>query len=97
VVDSDAKCNALDCLGSPAEQFRFRFKHTAFDETASKRGQNYVTVFIDADSKKEPVVFAKSGKAGKTTVKEFKAFLKAHSRKLRTPNGKSTGPRISAR
>lgn len=49
----------------------------AFDETASKKGQNYVTVFIDADRKKEPVVFATPGK-GKTTVKEFKAFLKAH-------------------
>jgi transposase len=50
----------------------------AFDETASKKGQNYVTVFIDADRKKEPVVFATPGK-GKTTVKEFKAFLEAHS------------------
>lgn len=50
----------------------------AFDETASKKGQNYVTVFIDADRKKEPVVFATPGKR-KTTVKEFKAFLKAHS------------------
>ncbi len=50
----------------------------AFDETASKKGQNYVTVFIDADRKKEPVIFATPGK-GKTTVKEFKAFLKAHS------------------
>jgi transposase len=50
----------------------------AFDETASKKGQNYVTVFIDPDRKKEPVVFATPGK-GKSTVKEFKAFLKAHS------------------
>jgi len=50
----------------------------AFDETASKKGQNYVTVFIDADRKKEPVVFATPGK-GKATVKEFKAFLEAHS------------------
>ena len=49
----------------------------AFDETASKRGHNYVTVFIDAKRKSEPVVFATSGK-GKATVKEFERFLKAH-------------------
>jgi len=49
----------------------------AFDETASKRGHNYVTVFIDADRKSEPVVFATPGK-GKETVKAFKAFLKEH-------------------
>jgi len=49
----------------------------AFDETASKRGHNYVTVFIDADRKSEPVVFATPGK-GKATVTEFKTFLKAH-------------------
>jgi transposase len=49
----------------------------AFDETASKRGHNYVTVFIDADRKSEPVVFATPGK-GKATVKEFERFLKAH-------------------
>ena len=49
----------------------------AFDETASKRGHNYVTVFIDADRKSEPVVFATPGK-GKATVTAFKRFLKAH-------------------
>ncbi len=48
-----------------------------FDETASKRGHNYVTVFIDADRESRPVVFATPGK-GKATVKRFKAFLKAH-------------------
>jgi transposase len=52
-------------------------KAFAFDETASKRGHNYVTVFIDADRKDDPVVFATPGK-GKETVKAFKAFLKAH-------------------
>jgi transposase len=49
----------------------------SFDETASKRGHNYVTVFIDADRKTKPVVFATPGK-GKATVKEFRAFLKEH-------------------
>lgn len=49
----------------------------AFDETASKRGHNYITVFIDADRKSEPVIFATPGK-GKATVKAFKRFLKEH-------------------
>ncbi len=52
----------------------------AFDETASKRGHNYVTIFIDADRKNEPVIFATPGK-GKKTVREFKAFLKLRSGK----------------
>lgn len=47
-----------------------------FDETASKRGHNYVTVFIDMDKTKEPVIFATSGK-GKNTIKEFRSFLKS--------------------
>ena len=53
-----------------------RLKAVGLDETASKRGHNYVTVFIDLDAKQKPVVFATPGK-GKATVKEFKAFLKA--------------------
>jgi transposase len=44
------------------------------DETASKRGHNYVTIFIDMDKKSEPVLFVTSGK-GKNTVHEFKEFL----------------------
>jgi len=52
-------------------------KAFAFDETASKRGHNYVTVFIDARAKDDPVVFATPGK-GKETVTAFKAFLKEH-------------------
>lgn len=54
-----------------------RLKAFAFDETASKRRHNYVTVFIDLERGKEPVVFATPGK-GKATVKAFKAFLEAH-------------------
>jgi len=49
----------------------------AFDETASKRGHNYVTVFIDMGRADRPVVFATPGK-GKQTVQAFKAFLEAH-------------------
>lgn len=49
----------------------------AFDETASKRGHNYVTIFINAHAKTKPVVFATPGK-DKATVKKFRAFLKKH-------------------
>jgi transposase len=52
----------------------------AFDETASKRGHNYVTIFIDLDRKSKPVVFATPGK-GKDTVRQFKEFLAAHNGK----------------
>lgn len=48
-----------------------------FDETASKRGHNYVTVFVDMKRSSQPVVFATPGK-GKQTVKDFKAWLEAH-------------------
>lgn len=46
------------------------------DETASKRGHNYVTIFIDMDKASEPVLFVTSGK-GKNTVKEFRSFLES--------------------
>jgi transposase len=55
-------------------------KAVAFDETASKRGHNYVTIFIDLDRKRTPVVFATPGK-GKATVKAFKAFIEDHDGK----------------
>ncbi len=49
----------------------------ALDETASKRGHNYVTVFIDLERDSKPVIFATPGK-GKDTVKDFKKFLEKH-------------------
>lgn len=52
----------------------------AFDETASKRGHNYVTVFIDLDRASKPVLFATPGK-GKETVGRFRDFLAAHNGK----------------
>ena len=52
-------------------------KAIGLDETASKRGHNYVTVFIDMDRHDKPVVFAIPGK-GKETVKQFRAFLEEH-------------------
>lgn len=47
------------------------------DETASKRGQNYVTVFIDMERKDKPVLFVTPGH-GKDTLKAFRAFLETH-------------------
>src|SRR3954449_2339228 len=47
------------------------------DETAAKRGQNYVTVFNDIDRGDKPVVFVTPGR-GKETVARFKAFLTEH-------------------
>jgi len=47
------------------------------DETASKRGHNYVTVFIDMDRRDKPVIFAAPGK-GKACVAAFRAFMLGH-------------------
>ncbi|CAO0824808.1 hypothetical protein DFAR_940002 [Desulfarculales bacterium] len=40
-----------------------RVKAVALDKTASKRGHNYVTVFINLDRKQKPVIFVTPGKA----------------------------------
>ena len=47
------------------------------DETASKRGHNYVTVFIDMDRRTKPVIFVTPGK-GKACVVAFRAFMLGH-------------------
>jgi transposase len=54
-----------------------RLKAIGLDETASKRGHNYVTVFIDLDRTQKPVVFVTPGK-GKQCVARFADFLVAH-------------------
>ena len=54
-----------------------RLKAVGLDETASKRGHNYVTVFIDLDAKTRPVVFVTPGK-GKDGLARFAAFLAGH-------------------
>lgn len=46
----------------------------ALDETAAKRGQRYVTVFIDLKRAANPVVFATPGR-GKDTLRRFRSFL----------------------
>jgi transposase len=48
------------------------------DETASKRGHSYVTVFIDMDKRQEPVLFVTPGK-GKEAIQQFAAFVEAHN------------------
>jgi transposase len=52
-------------------------KAVALDETASKRGHNYVTVFIDLDKKQKPVLFVTPGK-GKDCLDLFKKHLTQH-------------------
>ena len=52
-------------------------KAVALDETASKRGHNYVTVFIDLDRKQKPVIFVTPGK-GKGCLVLFRRFLREH-------------------
>ena len=47
------------------------------DETASRRGHRYVTVFVDMQRKQEPVVFAVPGH-GKDAIRAFSTFLAKH-------------------
>ena len=47
------------------------------DETASKRGHNYVTIFIDMQRREKPVLFVTPGH-GKATLRAFAAFLCEH-------------------
>jgi transposase len=49
-------------------------KAVGLDETASKRGHNYVTVFIDMEISHKPVLFVTPGK-GKATLMRFKQHL----------------------
>lgn len=63
--------NAIDLSG---------LKAFALDETKSRKGHRYITVFIDLDRTEKPVVFAVAGK-GKQTLKAFKDHLIAHGGK----------------
>ena len=55
-------------------------KAFSLDETKSRKGHRYVTVFIDLDQTTKPVVFAVPGK-GNQTLKAFKDHLVAHKGK----------------
>ena len=63
--------NAIDLSGLRA---------FALDETKSRKGHRYITVFIDLDRTEKPVVFAVGGK-GKQTLEAFKDYLIAHGGK----------------
>ncbi|CAO0820246.1 hypothetical protein DFAR_1460002 [Desulfarculales bacterium] len=52
-------------------------KAVALNETASKRGHNYITVFIDLDRKQKPVIIVTPGK-GKGCLVLFRRFLREH-------------------
>ncbi|CAO0822368.1 hypothetical protein DFAR_2980015 [Desulfarculales bacterium] len=52
-------------------------KAVALDGTASKRGYNYVTVFIDLDREQKPVIFVTPG-TGKGGLILFRRFLREH-------------------
>jgi len=54
-----------------------QLKAIGLDETASKRGHNYVTIFIDMERESMPVVYATPGK-GAQTLRDFKGFLSSH-------------------
>ena len=65
-------------VGGMLEQLDLsRVATVGVDETASRRGHRYVTVFVDMQRKQEPVVFAVPGH-GKDAIKAFSAFLAAH-------------------
>ena len=66
-----AAMNRLDLSG---------LKAFSLDETKSRKGHRYVTVFIDLDRADKPVVFAVSGK-GKQALKAFKTHLAEHGGK----------------
>ena len=51
-------------------------KHVGVDETSSKRGHNYVSLFVDLDESK--ILFATEGK-GASTVKAFQQDLVTHN------------------
>lgn len=52
-------------------------KAFSLDETKSRKGHRYITIFIDLDRTEKPVVFAVAGK-GKQTLKAFKKHLVDH-------------------
>ena len=65
-------------VGRAVERLDLRkVKAIGLDETAAKRGQVYVTVFINLDAAEKPVLFVTPGK-GKDCVAAFRAFMLAH-------------------
>ena len=54
-----------------------RMKAFGVDETSAKKGQDYVSIFIDMQSEVEPVRFVTPGN-DKAAIKAFRAFLEEH-------------------
>ncbi|CAO0820586.1 hypothetical protein DFAR_1710003 [Desulfarculales bacterium] len=52
-------------------------KAVALDETVSKRGHKYVTIFIDLDCKQKPIIFVTPGKS-KCCLVLLRRFLREH-------------------
>jgi transposase len=63
------------CRRGPERTRLLRGLHGRMDETSSKRGHNYITVFVDMDKSK--VLFATPGKDA-ATLTAFKEDLEAH-------------------
>lgn len=55
-------------------------KALGLDETKSRKGHRYVTVFVDLDRTEKPVVFAVAGKGGQS-LQAFRKHLSAHGGK----------------
>ncbi|CAO0822735.1 hypothetical protein DFAR_3280004 [Desulfarculales bacterium] len=54
-------------------------KAVALNEIASKRGHNYITIFIDLDRKQKPAIFVTPGKGkGKGCLALFRRFLREY-------------------
>ena len=65
-------------VGEAIARFDLRaVRGIGLDETAAKRGHQYVTVFIDMARRREPVLFVTPGR-GKDTLRQFADFLAAH-------------------
>ncbi|CAO0822261.1 hypothetical protein DFAR_2910035 [Desulfarculales bacterium] len=65
------------CGPGPVQNGPAGVKAVALDETASKWGHNYVTIFIDLNRKQKPVIFVTPGK-GKSCLVLFRRFLREH-------------------
>ena len=59
-------------------------RNVGFDETASKRGHDYVSVFVDLDTSK--VIFATEGKDS-SPLGRFKTFLENTAAEAKTSSG----------
>jgi transposase len=62
--------------GAPGNRGSYREKHVGVDETSSKRGHNYVSLFVDLDEAR--ILFATEGKDA-STVERFEQDMVSHN------------------